>query len=149
MKRLLGFLLLVALLVAGYGALYTVRAPDELYAFTGRIAGCPSRASCVSSLDSNDLNRVAALVYAGDPQFARARLREILQRMDGRIEHETPEYLHAVFVTPTLKLHDDLELLIRADGQIEVRSALRFGYQDRGRNRARVEALRRAFEASP
>lgn len=55
-------------------------------------------------------------------------------------------YIHAVFQTPTMKYRDDLELLVGTDGQIKVRSISRFGYRDFGVNRARVEALREAYE---
>jgi uncharacterized protein (DUF1499 family) len=62
-----------------------------------------------------------------------------------RIEHATPEYVHAVFQTPTMRFHDDVELLVQAGGVIQVRSISRFGYGDHGVNRARVERIREAL----
>jgi len=76
-------------------------------------------------------------------------LREVIERMGGKIEHESAGYLHAVFVVTQLKLRDDLELLVMPEGAIEVRSISRFGTRDFGKNRERVEELRRAFEAVP
>jgi uncharacterized protein (DUF1499 family) len=50
-----------------------------------------------------------------------------------------------VFQTPTMRFHDDVELLVQAGGVIQVRSISRFGYGDHGVNRARVERIREAF----
>jgi len=148
-KRFLVLVLLAVLALVGTAVVLTLRTPDDLYLVAGSFAGCPSRPSCVSSQAGDDEHRVAGLVYSGDPQFAQSLLREILQRMDGRLVDEAPNYLHAVFESNTMHFRDDLELLIRPDGQIDVRSASRFGYGDFGNNRERVESLRRAFEASP
>ncbi len=57
----------------------------------------------------------------------------------------TPEYLHVLFLTPVMRFHDDVELLIQPGGVIQVRSMSRFGYGDHGVNRARVEAIRAEF----
>ena len=52
--------------------------------------------------------------------------------------------------TRLLRFTDDVEFsLDEAAGVIHVRSASRLGYGDRGVNRARVEAIRSAFMASP
>lgn len=149
MKRLLWLMLIALIAITVFGVIQTRREPGHLYARTGTFAGCPSRPSCVSSVASGDVHRVAALGYSGDPYLAHSLLRELIQRMGGRLVHERPDYLHAVFVTPRMRYHDDLELLITPEGRIEVRSVSRFGYHDMGTNRARVEELRRSFEAMP
>ena len=148
--KVLGMLVLIAaLMVVGTGVYKTLDTPAHLYAETGRFAGCPERPSCVSSLAADDEHRVAALGYAGDALTALSMLREVVDRMGGRIEHESAGYLHAVFTTPTMRYRDDLELLVLPEGRIEVRSISRFGYRDFGVNRSRVEQLRRSFEAVP
>lgn len=148
MKTLVKLLLLSILGVTGVGIYCTVSQPDHLYATTGQFSGCPARPSCVSSLAKDDVHRVAALAYTGDAGTALSMLREVIERGGGRIEHESPGYIHAVFTSTQLRLRDDLELLILPEGTIEVRSISRFGYKDLG-NRQRVEALRQAFEAVP
>lgn len=148
MKTLVKLLLLAILVVIGAGMYLTVTQPDHLYATTGQFSGCPARPSCVSSLAKDDVHRVAALAYTGDAGRALSMLREVIERMGGKIEHESPGYVHAVFTTTPLKLRDDLELLVLPEGRIEVRSISRFGYKDLG-NRQRVETLRQAFEAVP
>lgn len=149
--KALGLLLLIALMViAGVGVYKTIRLPKHLYAITGEFAGCPDRPNCVSSVATDDAHRVAALGYAGDDSTAYSMLREVVERMGGKIEHDAPGYIHAVFVTPNLHLRDDLELLVLPKGSIEIRSISRFGFlPDAGKNRERVEGLRQAFEAVP
>lgn len=149
MKALLKFLLLIALAVIGLGIYKTFTPPADLYSATQEFAGCPPRPSCVSSLATDDQHRVTALGYTADPSTAASMLREVVERMGGAIRTQTPDYIHAVFVTPKMRYHDDLELLIRPAGTIEVRSLSRFGYDDFGVNRARVDTLRQAFEAMP
>lgn len=135
--------------VAGYAAYKTLLVPHELYAVSGRFAGCSEAPSCVSSVAEDDDHRVPALGYTSDPYFAMLMLEELVTRMGGRIDHESPNYLHAVFESPVMRFRDDLELLVLPNGRVEVRSAARLGYKDFGVNRARVEELRRSFEALP
>lgn len=149
MKTLLKLIVLAILVTIGVGMYRTIVQPDDLYATTGNFPGCPARPSCVSSLAEDDVHRVAALAYTGDALTAVSMLREVIERMGGKIEHESAGYLHAVFVVTQLKLRDDLELLVLPEGAIEVRSISRFGTRDFGKNRERVEELRRAFEAVP
>jgi uncharacterized protein (DUF1499 family) len=148
-KTLLSVLTLAALAVVAIGVYKTLTPPAHLYARTGEFGGCPDRPSCVSSLAQDDTHRVAALAYTGDSSTALSMLREVIERMGGRIEHEKDGYVHAVFTTPTMRYRDDVELLVLPEGRIEVRSVSRFGYRDFGVNRDRVEALRQAFEAVP
>jgi len=143
--KLLGLFLLAVVIL---GVVATLRTPRHLHAFTGEFAGCPARPSCVSSR-ATDAHRIEPLRYRGSAEAARSQLRAVIESMPGaRIEHEAPQYLHAVFVTPKMRFHDDLELLVRPDGIVEVRSLSRFGYRDYGVNRARVERLRELFDAS-
>ena len=59
---------------------------------------------------------------------------------------ETDDYLHAICRT-RLGFVDDVECRLAGD-VIHVRSASRVGWFDFGANRARVEWLRRAFQAA-
>lgn len=149
MKMLLKLLLVMAVIVVGLGFYKTLTTPTDLYVVSQQFAGCPARPSCVSSVAEDPEHSVAALAYAGDASTAYSMLREVVERMGGKIAHESPGYLHAVFTTPKMRYRDDLELLVLPEGKIEVRSISRFGYRDFGVNRARVDALRQAFEAVP
>lgn len=140
---------LIVLVAAAVAVYLNWRTPAEVYFESGIFAACPKRPSCVSSLATDDLHRVAALGYTSDDSTAYAMLHELVQRMGGRIENESPGYIHAEFVSARLHLRDDLELLIVPGGRVEVRSISRISWYDRGGNRARVEDLRRAFETQP
>jgi uncharacterized protein (DUF1499 family) len=145
-SRLLLFVVLATIAFALYA---TFRTPGHLYRYSGVFADCPARPSCVSSVAEDDVHRIEPLRYDGDRLQAHGRLLAAVKAMPGsRIEEDRAEYLHVLFVTPTMRFRDDLELLIEPDGQIQVRSISRFGYRDRGVNRARVEALRVAFAGS-
>jgi uncharacterized protein (DUF1499 family) len=148
-KRLIVSVLLLALAVIGFGSYRTLTPPGHLYYNAGVFGGCPKRPSCVSSLATDDMHRVAALGYSGDSAASYVMLKEVVERMGGKIEHEKEGYIHAVFLSEKLELRDDLELLMLPDGHVDVRSISRFSYDDRGANRARVEQLRQAFEAMP
>ena len=62
---------------------------------------------------------------------------------------EKPGYLYAQSTTRLLKFTDDVELALDAANKlIHVRSSSRLGRKDFGVNRARIEAIRAAFNAS-
>lgn len=138
----------VVVLAAGFlilAVVATLRTPGHLWIHAGTFGGCPARPSCVSSRAEDEAHRIAPLIAEGSAEATRSRL-EALMFADPqlRIAHSTPRYLHAVIVS-RWGLRDDLELLIGDDGVIEVRSLSRFGFDDQGVNRARVEALRSAL----
>lgn len=138
----------VVVLAAGFlilAVVATLRTPGHLWIHAGTFGGCPARPSCVSSRAEDEAHRIAPLIAEGSAEATRSRL-EALMSADPqlRIAHSTPRYLHAV-IASRWGLRDDLELLIGDDGVIEVRSLSRFGFDDQGVNRARVEALRSAL----
>ena len=146
MKKALKVIAVLLGLVIAFGLFSSLREPKHLYAVSGTFAACPSRPSCVSSLADGEVHGIAPLSFVGDPAQAQERLKKALEKIGGNtLAHEQPGYLHALFVTPTMRYRDDLELLIKPEGRIEMRSISRFGYRDHGVNRARVEALRTAF----
>lgn len=149
LKRFLLLLFALSLLVIAVGLVRTVNPPGHLYSMTGTFGGCPARPSCVSSQAEDPEQFIEPLrTDDGDVEDAVRRLVAALDSMPQRssMQVEGP-YIHAVFVTPRMRYHDDVELLVREDGRIDVRSVSRFGYRDFGVNRARVEALRDAYQA--
>jgi uncharacterized protein (DUF1499 family) len=149
--RLIVLVLLIAVAGLAVGAYYTLTPPPDLYLNKGEFGGCPKRPSCVSSMAKDDLHKVAALGYTGDMGINYVIMHEVVERLGGEIQQEQSGYIHAVFVVKRFgfPLRDDLEVLMLASGRVDVRSASRFAYNDKGSNRARVEQLRRAFEAMP
>jgi uncharacterized protein (DUF1499 family) len=147
-KIVLGLLTLTALVVA-FAFYKTLQTPSDLWVAGGEFPGCPSRPSCVSSAATDQTHQIVPLAYTGESRSARERLEQLIKAMpDATIVSATPGYLHVLFLTPTMHFHDDMELLVQDGGTIHVRSISRFGYRDRGVNRARVEALRAAFQTA-
>ena len=126
--------------------------PNNLGARDERLSACPASPNCVSSQASDERHRTAPLVFNGDPDTAFARLKQILaQRNDTAIIEESPGYLRVELRT-TFFVDDGEFLLDRIGRVIHVRSASRLGYSDLGKNRSRMEAIRREFsllEAKP
>lgn len=93
---------------------------------------------------------IEPLRYQGDGRAAMRRLAAILGAMERTaLVTDEPGYLYAQSTTKLMRFTDDLEFYLdEAAGVIQVRSASRIGYGDRGVNRARVESIRDLFSAS-
>lgn len=119
--------------------------PTNLGAREGMLTACPTTPNCVSSQASDAQHRIAPLAFSDDPQAAFARLQRILgQRSDTTILTVLPDYLRVELRT-TLFVDDGEFLLDRSNRVIQVRSASRRGYSDLGKNRSRMEEIRREF----
>src|SRR5258706_6548846 len=149
MKKFAIVFLLLVVAIAGVGFYLSVTTPSELWVFTKQFSACPSRPSCVSSVAKDSTHAVEPLRYEGPTEQAKATLLAVIAAMPGaRVEHQDANYIHAVFLTPLMHYHDDVELLIRPEGGIDVRSISRFGYGDQGVNRKRVEEIRARLDVA-
>ncbi len=119
--------------------------PNNLGARDGILAVCPSSPNCVSSQAVDEKQRIAPFAVSGDPDAAFARLKQLLgKRRDVTVVEESPGYLRVEL--RTLLFVDDGEFLLdRSRNLIQVRSASRLGYSDLGKNRSRLEEIRRQF----
>jgi len=119
--------------------------PGNLGVRNDRLSACPSSPNCVSSQASDEEHRIAPLLFHGDPDSAFARLKQILaRRNDTAVMKESPDYLRVELRT-TFFTDDGEFLLDRAGRVIHIRSASRLGYSDLGKNRSRMEEIRREF----
>ena len=119
--------------------------PNNLGVRDERLSACPSSPNCVSSQASDERHRIAPLAFNGDPDTAFARLKQMLaQRSDTAIIENEPGYLRVELRT-TFFVDDGEFLLDRVGRNIHVRSASRLGYSDLGKNRSRIEDIRREF----
>jgi uncharacterized protein (DUF1499 family) len=149
MTRVLKLLVVLALLIGVTGVYFTLTTPTHLYRFSGDFKDCPSRPSCVSSVATDPVHAIAPLTYRGEAEAVADQLEALISAdPQGTVAYRETGYLHSVYVSPTMRYHDDLELLIQPDGLIQVRSISRFGYRDFDVNRNRVEALRQALAAA-
>ena len=119
--------------------------PNNLGAQDGLLVPCPRSPNCVSSQATDERHRIAPLPFADEPETAWARLHAILTgRADATLIEEQPRYLR--FELRTTLFVDDAEFLRDAANRvIHVRSASRLGYSDLGKNRSRMEEIRRQF----
>lgn len=106
---------------------------------------CPDSPNCVSSL-SNDSYQIDPFVITGDGVSAMARLQRVLgERADTTIITLAKTYVTVEFRT-ALGFIDDASFILEPAGNvIHVRSASRSGYWDLGKNRRRLEEIRREF----
>ena len=122
--------------------------PKNLGVRDGSLLACPSSPNCVSSQAADERHRIAPLMFSGDPDAAFVRLKQVLgRRGDTIIIEDRPGYLHVELRT-TLFVDDGEFLLDRPRSAIQVRSASRLGYSDLGKNRSRMEDIRRQFGAT-
>ncbi len=125
----------------------TARKPANLGVTNGKLAPCPSSPNCVCTQADDPGHQIKLLTYSGTPADAKARLKSALATLPRtRIVTETDTYLHAECTSLIFRFVDDVEFLIEPEGTIQLRSASRAGHSDLGVNRARMEAIRRAFE---
>jgi uncharacterized protein (DUF1499 family) len=122
--------------------------PQNLGAQGGLLAACPQSPNCVTSQAVDEGHRIPALAFSDNPDAAFARLKLVLgRRSDTTIIEDKPGYLSVEFRT-TLFVDDGEFLLDRSGHAIQVRSASRLGYSDLGKNRSRLEEIRRQFQAA-
>lgn len=112
----------------------------------GTLPLCPPSPNCVSSQATDDRHHIPPFAVKGGGERAFQRLRQILAaRPDTRVVEETPLLLRVEFHTRFFT-DDALFVLDRSAEVIHVWSASRVGYWDLGKNRRRLEEIRRALE---
>ena len=135
--------LMLALLLTGCTGMpeYTTEPEDVT-----ELAACPASPNCVSSADDpDDSHYIAPIAIEGDADAAWQVLQQILAE-DGSFEivASADHYIRAVATTAILRFKDDVEFLLdRDEARIDMRSASRVGYSDLGKNRKRMEDIRR------
>jgi len=132
---------------SAFAGLFAGTPPTDLGVREGRLKPCPGKPNCVSSQAQDESHRVAPLLFQGSAQVAFERLKAVLAAMPRtRIVEEGEGYLRAEAASRLFGFVDDIEFYLdAAAAQLHVRSASRIGYSDLGVNRARVEAIRKAF----
>jgi len=124
--------------------------PTNLGVKQGKLAPCPDKPNCVcSQADASDSHYIDPFRFGGDGKAAMARLSELVRAQPRtQIIEQTDRYICAEFSSRLMGFVDDVEFYLAPDaGLIHMRSASRLGYSDLGVNRARITALRAAFDA--
>ena len=136
------------------GILYSLLAacvgdrPDNLGTKNGLLALCPTSPNCVSSQEKDAQHSIAPFPFSSDPDTAMNRLKKLLaDRKDTKVIEESNSYLRVEF--HTILFVDDGEFLLDRERKvIHLRSASRIGHSDLGKNRSRLEEIRRDLEKS-
>ncbi len=138
--RIIGFMAAIGVLMAACSGSAPI---NRGLSADGRLAPCPDKPNCVSSLAPADDKRHFIAPIAAD-EAAWQRLPGILADMPGfRIIRQEDLYLQAEATTRIWRFVDDVAFLYDpGQSLIHVRSASRVGYSDLGANRRRIEAIR-------
>lgn len=140
-------LVVLAPLVLLYVMSLTAGRPTNLGVKDGKLAACPSSPNCVSTQADDDGHKIDPIAFTGSAADAMAKLKKALATLPRtEIVAEKADYVHAECTSLIFRFVDDAEFWIdEANHVIHVRSASRVGYGDLGANRARMEAIRTAF----
>jgi len=114
-----------------------------------RLEPCPETPNCVSSYEPvGDKHHIAPLRYTGEKDFAYQNLMVLIESSPGaRIVDKQSNYIKAEFKSAIFRFVDDVAFLFSSDQSvIEVRSASRVGYYDFGKNRRRIEDIRKRWD---
>lgn len=119
------------------------------------LAPCPASPNCVcSDAAQTSPKYIEPIVSAGsggmsggqdDARQLLAAIATYLSRQPGyKVLNHSDDLLRVEATTRLLKFVDDLDMRVRG-GNVVVRSASRVGFSDFGKNRRRIEAIRRAM----
>jgi uncharacterized protein (DUF1499 family) len=110
------------------------------------LPSCPSSPNCVSSLAS-DNHFIPPMKITGGAQAAFVRLRDLLKkRADATVVAADEAKLQVEFRTFIGFIDDATFMLDIPSGVIQIRSGARSGWWDLGKNRRRIEEIRKEFE---
>ncbi|MCA9902051.1 MAG: DUF1499 domain-containing protein [Anaerolineales bacterium] len=125
--------------------------PEDLGVVNGCFQPCPDSPNCVSTQASTELHSIAPIAYDEDTAVAQQKILAILQTDPSMtLISQTPTYIHAEARSNLWQFVDDVEFFFdEADSLIQFRSASRLGYGDGNANRQRMEAIRKAYNATP
>ncbi len=148
MKPALQQALWVTIIVSGLQLSCAGKPPSAIGVTDGRLAPCPGRPNCVSSMAVDDREHyVEPFAYSIEKRQAHEVLRQVISSL-GRatIVEQLDEYLRVEFKSRIFRFVDDVEFYFpRNESLIHVRSASRVGYSDMGVNRKRIERIRSQF----
>ena len=155
LKRMLFIIVIVVagLVIAGTIGLMawarSAKRPTNLGVSNGQLAPCPNTPNCIATQNAAASQQMPPLSYTGSVADAKARLFKVVQSMP-RVEQlaDQDKYLAFVFRSRLIGYPDDVEFLLDDTAKlIHFRSASRLGKGDMGVNRARMEAISKAFAA--
>lgn len=106
----------------------------------GKLAPCSGKPNCVNSEEGTPSKFKINFLNTNSLDTVKIAI----ENLGGEITGSQGGYLSAEFTSGVFKFVDDVEARLDGD-HVQIRSASRVGYSDRGVNRARVEDIRSAL----
>ncbi|PSL43556.1 uncharacterized protein (DUF1499 family) [Salsuginibacillus halophilus] len=107
---------------------------------------CPKSPNCVSTMTTSQRHAIEPYVYEGTKKEAYRLIQRILEAdANVTILKADENYLEAEFKTKVLRFKDDVIFYFGDEGRVHFLSKSRLGYSDLGKNRQRMEILRKQF----
>ena len=111
------------------------------------LSACPEKPNCVFSQSTREMHAIPALSLIEDNSaLSWEKLIVAIQQAGGEVLVDDGRYCHAVFTSSLFRFKDDFEAELN-NSWIDVRSASRAGTSDLGKNRKRVEKIRRLYNS--
>jgi uncharacterized protein (DUF1499 family) len=112
----------------------------------GRLIPCASSPNCVCS-EFSDSHFVEPFPYLENIEQSRDKIISIISNdTKAEILSQNSYYIHVVFTTIFMKYKDDVEFRFDDENHvIHVKSASRVGYSDLGKNKSRIDSLRKKY----
>lgn len=148
------FAIVMLIIGGGTGMMFllslTSSPPADLGVRDGRLAKCPESPNCVSTQAEDRDHWIAPLTVQKNSENAIDVLEGIVLRLPRtQVVEKSPNYLRAEFRSVFFRFVDDVEFYAEPEsGRVHFRSASRVGRSDLGVNRARMEKIRRLFQAT-
>ena len=121
--------------------------PKDLGLRDGLLKACPDSPNCISSQAVDQRHRIEPFIFKDEAGEAFRRLKNLLAaRGDATVAESAADYIRVEFRTRMGFVDDGEFLLDRKGSRIELRSASRLGYSDLGKNRSRMEEIRKQFQ---
>ncbi len=151
LKKLLRIFL--ALIVISFAGFYFTKIQNkfDLGIKNGKFAPCPDSPNCISSFEEGNeskyLKHIQLSSLYGNEFNPMSQLKNALPN-NAKIISEQGDYLHCEFKLGIWT--DDVEFLVNPEQNIiHFRSSSRWGYDDLGANRKRIENLKKVLETNP
>jgi len=106
----------------------------------GKLAPCSGKPNCVNSEEGTPSKFKTNFLKTNSLDTVKTAI----ENLGGEITGSQEGYLSAEFTSGVFKFVDDVEARLDGD-HVQIRSASRVGYSDRGVNRSRVEDIRSAL----
>lgn len=146
--KIIGLLLLAIVVLFISRLLYqNLSSPTHLGHEGGQLAVMPDKPNAVSSQTDIVEMYVEPLPYKASTEETMDKILAVLQTMGGNeLQTQESHYVYTVFTTPTLRFHDDVEVLLdEKNQQVHFRSQSRAGHSDLGVNRKRYEQFKALY----